>query len=69
MRPPSSLRITTVAGRGRRGLLTLPNGQLLNADGFAVLGEPNWLFQKLVDSPGDHYSRRGLTNRADRIAG
>ena len=52
MRPPSTLRITTVAGRGRRGLLALPYGQLLTVDGFDVLGAPNWLFQYVVDSPG-----------------
>lgn len=45
MRPPSILRTTTVAGRGRRGLLAVPYGQLLTVDGLVGLGVPNWLFQ------------------------
>lgn len=45
--PPLRLRMTTVAGRGR-----LPKGQLLTLEGLSVVGAPNWLFQKLVDSPG-----------------
>jgi hypothetical protein len=45
IRPPSLRWITTVAARGRRGLLCVPNGQLLTVDGFDVLGAPNWLFQ------------------------
>jgi len=40
IRPPSILRTTTVAGRGRRGLLAVPYGQLLTVDGFVGLGGP-----------------------------
>lgn len=50
--PPSSLRITTVAGRGRRGFAASPKGQLLTADGNCTLGAPLRLFQNVVDSPG-----------------
>ena len=46
-------RITTVAGRGRRGLLSLPYGQLLTREGYCGEGAPPArLFQYVVDSPG-----------------
>ena len=47
--PPSSLRITTVAGRGRA--VPGPSGHVLTAVGFAVLGADG-VFQNVVDSPG-----------------
>ena len=47
--PPSSLRITTVAGRGRAA--PGPSGQVLTAVGFDVLGADG-VFQNVVDSPG-----------------